>query len=630
VGADSEPIPDEEQKMSHYKSDLRDIEFNLFEVFGTGELLGHGPFADMDIETAKSFLSQTDDLARGELSDTFASSDRNPPVYDPKTKTVTMPTDFKAAYQKVWDQEGWRLEIPVGLGGIGVPPSLRWSLAELVLGSNPAVFMYLAGPGFASILYLIGNEDQKKMAQQVIEHGWGATMVLTEPDAGSDVGAGTTKAFENEDGSWRIEGVKRFITSGEHDLTDNIVHLVLARPVGVEGVGGPGTKGLSLFVVPKYHFDLDTGELGERNGVYATNVEKKMGLKVSTTCEMTFGDGEPAVGYLVGDVHEGIAQMFKVIEYARMMVGTKAIATLSTGYLNALDYAKQRVQGADLTEMLDKVAPRVPVIAHPDVRRSLMMQKAYAEGLRALLHYTSSWQDQVVLAEAGDTEVDLDMAERMNDLLLPIVKGVGSERSYEMLSHSLQTFGGSGYLQDYPIEQYLRDAKIDTLYEGTTAIQGLDFFFRKMVRDQFKAVFHLAAQMTETIKGGSGQDVFAAERALLGTALDDVQATIGKLGEWAMASQTEVTELYKVGLNTTRLLMMVGDLAIGWLLLRQAEVAQAALDAGNASAADVNFYSGKVAAAQWFAHNRLPLLTSEKEATLDTTGEIMDLPVEAF
>nr|MCH9816581.1 acyl-CoA dehydrogenase [Actinomycetes bacterium] len=410
--------------MSHYKSDLRDIEFNLFEVFGTGDLLGHGPFSEMDIDTAKSFLSQTDELARGELSDTFASSDRNPPVYDPKAKTVTMPEDFKEVYQKVWEQEGWRLEIPEGLGGIGVPPSLRWSVAELVLVANPAVFMYLAGPGFASILYLLGNEDQQKMAEQMIEHGWGATMVLTEPDAGSDVGAGTTKAFLNEDGTYRIEGVKRFITSGEHDLTDNIVHLVLARPVGIDGVGGPGTKGLSLFVVPKYHFDLETGELGERNGVYATNVEKKMGLKVSTTCEMTFGDGEPAIGYLVGDVHEGIAQMFKVIEYARMMVGTKAIATLSTGYLNALDYATERVQGADLTQMLDKSAPRVPVIAHPDVRRSLMMQKAYSEGLRALVHYTSSWQDQVALAEAGESDVDLDMAERMNDLLLPIVKGV--------------------------------------------------------------------------------------------------------------------------------------------------------------------------------------------------------------
>ena len=218
-------------------------------------------------------------------------------------------------------------------------------------------------------------------------------MVLTEPDAGSDVGAGRTKAIQQPDGSWHIEGVKRFITGGENDINENIIHLTLARPEGA----GPGTKGLSLFVVPKYLFDTKTGELGERNGVYTTNIEKKMGIKASTTCELTFGEKQPAVGYLVGDVHDGIAQMFKVIEYARMLVGTKAIATLSTGYLNALDYAKNRVQGADLTQMLDKTAPRVTITHHPDVRRSLMIQKAYAEGLRALVAYTAMHQDKVAM-----------------------------------------------------------------------------------------------------------------------------------------------------------------------------------------------------------------------------------------
>jgi len=350
--------------------------------------------------------------------------------------------------------------------------------------------------------------------------------------------------------------------------------------------------------VPKYMFDIETGELGERNGAYVTNVEKKMGLKVSTTCELTFGEKEPAVGYLVGDVHEGIAQMFKVIEYARMMVGTKAIATLSTGYLNALDYAKNRVQGADLTQMLDKTAPRVAITHHPDVRRSLMLQKSYAEGMRALVSYTSRWQDEIVLAKANGG--DADMAERMNDLLLPIVKGVGSERSYEMLAVSLQTLGGSGYLQDYPIEQYIRDAKIDTLYEGTTAIQGLDFFFRKMVRDQFQAVTKIAGEITETVKGDAGGGELLAERELLGTALEDTQSTIGTLGGWLMKAQENTQEMYRVGLNTTRLLMMVGDLVIGWLLLRQAEVALAKLDTEGLSERDRTFYKGKVATAKWF------------------------------
>ena len=617
--------------MTHYKSNLRDIEFNLFEVFGAGDLLGHGVYEDLDGDTAMDLLKQARDLAHGSLSDTFASADRNPPVYDPKAKTVTMPEDFKAAYQDLMDAEGWRLEVPEEIGGIPAPPSLRWAVADFILGSNPAAFMYMAGPGFAGILYNLGNEDQKKMAERMVERQWGATMVLTEPDAGSDVGAGRAKAFPNADGSWNIEGVKRFITSAEHDMSENIIHLVLARPEGVEGAGGPGTKGLSLFVVPKYHFDVETGELGERNGAYVTNVEKKMGLKVSTTCEVTFGDGEPAQGWLVGDVHDGIAQMFKVIEYARMMVGTKAIATLSTGYLNALDYAKNRVQGADLTQMMDKTAPRVTITHHPDVRRSLMLQKTYAEGMRALVAYTSSFQDRIDVARLGGEVEDLDMAERMNDLLLPIVKGVGSERSYEMLTNSLQTLGGSGFLQDYPIEQYIRDAKIDSLYEGTTAIQGLDFFFRKMVRDQFKAVFYLASQITETVKGGGDGDQLAAERELLGKALEDVQGVVGKLGEWAMASQTEgqSDQLYKVGLNTTRLLMMMGDLVIGWLLLRQAEVAQARLDAGDAGR-DEAFYTGKVAGAKWFARNRLPLLAAERAVTEGTDLDIMELPEEAF
>ncbi len=532
---------------------------------------------------------------------------------------------FQKSFRALMDSEWWRLALPEHLGGSGAPPSLRWASSELMLGANPAAFLYMSGPNFAAVIDAMGTDSQKEFAQLMIDNGWGATMVLTEPDAGSDVGAGRAKAFDNGDGTWNIEGTKRFITSGEHDMADNIVHMVLARPEGA----GPGTKGLSLFIVPKFHVDPTTGEIGERNGVYATNVEKKMGLKASSTCELTFGEKEPAVGWLLGEVHDGIAQMFKVIEYARMMVGTKAIATLSTGYLNALDYAKTRVQGADLTQMMDKSSPRVTITHHPDVRRSLMLQKSYAEGLRALVAYTAYWQDLVVMGQAGDTNVDLDMAERMNDLLLPVVKGVGSERSYEMLAVSLQTFGGSGFLQDYPLEQYIRDAKIDTLYEGTTAIQGLDFFFRKMVRDQFKSIFYLAAQITETVKGDEGKGAFARERELLGVALEDVQAIVGRLGDWAMASQQNPEEVYKVGLNTTRLLMMSGDLLIGWLLLRQAEVATAALDAGAADR-DKAFYEGKIETAKWFARNRLPLLTAERVIAEATDDDIMRLPEEAF
>src|SRR5579875_38347 len=466
-----------EPRVTHYKSNLRDIEFNLFEVLNRQNLLGSGPYPELDEETVRGILDEVNRLATGPLAASFAEGDRHPPVFDPETNSVTMPEGFRKSFQALMDAEWYRLDLLPELGGTGAPRSLAWSIAELILGANPAAWMYSSGPAFSNVLAKIGTPYQQRFAQWAVDRKWGSTMVLTEPDAGSDVGAGRTRAVEQPDGTWHIEGVKRFITSGEHDLAENIFHLVLARPEG----HGPGTKGLSMFLVPKYLVGED-GTLGERNGVYATNVEHKMGLKVSATCELTFGGDRPAVGTLVGGVHDGIRQMFKIIEHARMMVGTKAIAALSTGYLNALEYARSRVQGADLTQMTDKTAPRVTIIHHPDVRRMLMMQKSYAEGMRALVLYTATYQDAAQVEAATGTPGELTA--KLNDLLLPLVKGVGSERSYEMLTLSLQTLGGSGFLQDYPIEQYIRDSKIDSLYEGTTGIQSMDLFFRKMVRDQ--------------------------------------------------------------------------------------------------------------------------------------------------
>ena len=618
--------------MSHYKSNIRDIEFNLFEVLGRDEVLGTGPFAEVDTETAREVLAEVDRLAREDLAASFADADRTPPVFDPATHTAPVPEAFKKSYQAWMDAEFWRLNTFAELGGTPAPSSICWAMGELVLGANPAIWMYGAGPMFAGVLWRNGNERDRKIAQLVVDQGWNTTMVLTEPDAGSDVGAGRTRATQNDDGTWNIEGVKRFITSAESDLSDQIIHMVLARPVGVEGAGGPGTKGLSLFIVPKYHFDLETGELGERNGAYVTNVEHKMGIKVSNTCELTFGDpgvggGEPAVGYLLGEVHNGIAQMFQVIENARMMVGTKAIATLSTGYLNALEFAKERVQGADLAQSADKTAPRVTITHHPDVRRSLMTQKSFAEAMRALVLYTATWQDKVMIAEhAGERD---ELAEKVNDLLLPIVKGYGSERSWVLLgTESLQTLGGSGFLQEYPIEQYVRDAKIDTLYEGTTAIQGQDLFFRKVVKDQGTALGHLAGEISKFLEGEAGNGRLKNERELLARALDDAQAIVGHMINELMSAQDEVRNIYKVGLNTSRLLMVLGDVVCSWLLLRQAEVALEKL--GGDPGKDKAFYEGKVAAAQFFAQNVLPKVAAERAIAEAVGLDLMDLDESAF
>ena len=611
--------------MSHYKSNVRDQVFNLFEVFGVDKALGEGAYTDLDADTATEMLGEIARLAEGPVAESFADADRNPPVFDPKTHSVTLPDSFKKSMRAIFDG-GWdKIGLVEELGGMPMPSALKWALIEHILGANPAAYMYAMGAGMAQIFYNQGTEEQKKWAVLAAERGWTATMVLTEPDAGSDVGAGRTKAVQQEDGSWHIDGVKRFITSGDaDDLGENIIHLVLARPEGA----GPGTKGLSLFFVPKFLFDPETGEPRERNGVFVTNVEHKMGLKVSATCELSLGQhGVPAKGWLVGEVHDGIAQMFDVIEQARMMVGTKAIATLSTGYLNALAYAKERVQGADLTQMTDKAAPRVTITHHPDVRRSLMTQKAYAEGLRALYLYTATFQDSAVAKALHD--VDAELAVKVNDLLLPIVKGVGSEQAYAKLTESLQTFGGSGFLQDYPIEQYIRDAKIDSLYEGTTAIQAQDFFFRKIVRDKGQSLAHVAGQVEAFVKNEAGNGRLKAQRALLATALQDVQGMAATLTGYLMAAQENPTELYKVGLGSVRFLMSVGDLVIGWLLQQQAAVAIEALDAGP-SAEDRAFYEGKVAVASFFAKNFLPLLTSTRQVIDTLDNEVMELDEAAF
>ncbi|MER7455236.1 acyl-CoA dehydrogenase [Nocardia beijingensis] len=610
--------------MGHYKSNVRDLEFNLFEALRLGDILDSDAYGDLDSDAVRTMMVELRRIAEGPFADTFAEIDREPPTFDAETHTVRLSDALKKTYRTAIAEPGWdKIGIAEELGGTPTPRAVMWGLMEMLLGANPAVHLYANGSCFGNVFFDNASEEQKPLARIWAERNWGSSMVLTEPDAGSDVGSGRTKATVQPDGTWHIEGVKRFITSADSDdLFENIMHLVLARPEGA----GPGTKGLSLFLVPKFLFDFETGEIGDRNGVFVTGLEHKMGLKGSATCELTLGGhGRPAVGYLVGDKHAGIAQMFDVIEFARMMVGTKAIATLSTGYLNALDYAKTRIQGADLTRITDKTAPRVPIIRHPDVRRSLMLQKAYAEGLRAVYLYTAAHQDPEVAQQVSGA--DASLAARVNDLLLPVVKGVGSERAYQYLTESLQTFGGSGFLQDYPIEQYIRDAKIDSLYEGTTAIQAQDFFFRKIARDQGVALAHISAQIQKFVDSGDAR--LATERELLGTALADVQAITGTLTGHLFAAQDNAAELYKVGLGSVRFLLAVGDLLIGWQLLTHAEIALTALDA-EPSRADTYFYRGKVAAAGFFARNVLPELSATRAILADIDLDIMNLDESAF
>jgi alkylation response protein AidB-like acyl-CoA dehydrogenase len=597
--------------VDHYKPDLRDTFFQLFEVLEIQKTsLGKGPFESMDEDSARASLEGFLEVMQSAWAPAFADGDRIGATFDGKGN-VTLPPSYRKAFEAFY-AGGWnKLELPESLGGYGAPPTVQWSAFELMAGANPSICFYMLGTMMTKIIDRFGTESQKKRyVQNMLDKRWGATMVLTEPGAGSDVGAGTTKAKHVAGDEYHLEGVKRFITNGDFDLTPNIVHMVLARPEGA----GPGTKGLSLFIVPKFWVEAD-GSQGARNGCVVTKVEHKMGIRGSATCELTLGDGEPCRALLVGEVHEGIAQMFHVIEYARMGVGTKSMATLATAYHNALEYTRVRKQGADLAKQTDKAAPRVEIIAHPDVKRMLMQQKAFSEGLRAVILWTASVQDQVFLA-GGHGTPEARQLDALNDLMLPLIKGYASEKVYELLgSASLQCFGGSGYCEDYPIEQYIRDQKIDSLYEGTTHIQALDLFFRKIGRDKGATLTALVGQIGKTIETLPAE--LDAEKAGLQKAIGDVQgimgAMMGKLGQ----------SIYHVGFQGNRILFALAELVIGWRLAASAQVAHGKL--ASAQGEDAAYYRGKLAASKWYAKNVLPGISLTRKLVEAGDLDLMDV-----
>jgi alkylation response protein AidB-like acyl-CoA dehydrogenase len=633
--------------VDHYKPNLRDIFFQLFEVLEIQSgVLGKPPFDAMDEATARASLEGFTEVMLSSWAPAFAAGDREGATFDGRGN-VKLPASYHKALDAYY-QGGWnKLELPEHMGGYGAPPTVQWSAFELMSGANPSVCFYVLGNFMSKIIDAHGTPSQKqRYVKNMLDQHWGATMVLTEPGAGSDVGAGTTKAKHVGGDEYLLEGVKRFITNGDFDHPKNIVHMILARPEGA----GPGTKGLSLFIVPKFWVEAD-GSLGARNGAVVTKVEHKMGIKGSATCELTLGDGVPCRGLLLGEVHQGIAQMFHVIEYARMGVGTKSMATLSTAYLNALEYTRVRKQGSDLAKAADKAAPRVEIIRHPDVRRMLMLQKSMAEGLRAVVLWTAHVQDRIALAGARGTAdavappsgeaarmmtlergappsgeaarmmtLERGALEALNDLLLPLIKGYGSEKVYDLLAVSLQCFGGSGYCQDYPIEQYIRDQKIDSLYEGTTQIQALDLFFRKIGRDKAATLTALLGQIKATTDALPAD--LGVEKAALSTALADVQgimgAMMGKLGQ----------SVYHVGFQGNRILFALAEIVIGWRLAVSAQVALAKI--GGASGDDKAFYRGKLAAARFFARNVLPGIGLTRKLIENGDLDLMELPDDSW
>jgi alkylation response protein AidB-like acyl-CoA dehydrogenase len=538
---------------SHYKSNLDDIKFNLFTLFDLESVTNDYPDCELDKETILGILEEIKRLSTEVLASSFSDHTIEKPTLDKDSHTITLAKELKESFSAYLDG-GWNsLGIRKEIGGSPAPVLVMQAVNEMLVGSNPALYLYIAMMNFCNLLYIEGNSEQKRLAKLMFERNWCATMMLTEAEAGSDVGSGRSTAKLNADGSWSLKGSKRFITSGEHDLSENIIHFVLARPEGAKG----GTKGLSLFIVPKFLVNED-GTLGKRNGVYVSSIESKLGINFSATCEMQLGEKEDCVGYLLGDKHDGIAQMFKIIEGARMMVAVKAISTLSTAYLTALDYAKERIQGYKLSDT-SREQGLTPIINHLQVKHDLAFLKGASEGLRSLSFFVADIQDKII------KEPTREDYKSLNDFLLPILKGYGSEMAYNLIGNqALTIFGGSGYTTDWPIEQYLRDAKIDTLYEGTTNIQANDLYFRKIVKDSGVGLYTLLELIN--LRQDYAEEVIN-EKVALDKSIQSYQGAVEHLIALTMESVKNPNLLNEVGLLTRRLLEFSGDLLVGWLLL---------------------------------------------------------------
>jgi len=598
--------------MSNFKSNIRDIEFNLFEVFQLGQMLGKPPFENTSEEDARVILKEAAKFADEVFGTTYEEGDREGCQFD--EGKVTTPACFKPALQKFIENSWHLMDVAEEHGGMDMPHSLVSPVHELFTAANPSLFIYAMGSSIANVIDLFGTEEQiQRFGAGLFEGKWTGTMCLTETDAGSDVGALRSKARKIEGDLYYIEGTKRFITGGEHDLTENIIHLVLAR---VEGAP-EGTKGLSLFIVPKVRVNED-GSLGESNDVACAGIEHKMGFMASATCQLGFGENCNCHGWLLGGVeNKGIRQMFSLMNGARLWTGIKAMGLASTAYLNALAYTKDRIQGQDMKDMMSKSAPRVPIIRHPDVRRMLMNQKSKVEAMRALMTKTSFLMDQVKAAGGPERAPN---EQGLVDMLTPLVKAYSSEESFLAINDSLQCLGGSGYCNDYPIEQYMRDAKITSIYEGTTHIQALDLVARKLPAAGGSVYNNLLSEISAVAAEVRNDETLKAAAELLGEAVEAVKSQSDHL----MAYFAE--NIYLIGLNANYFLSSLSELICGWLLLEQAQVAKKGLEKLSEGHPDNDFYNGKIATAKFFTSNILPQVFTRKRIIAQKDTSAMDIP----
>lgn len=603
--------------MPDYLVDMRDIKFVVFDQIGVDKLVAQKRYSEFDKDDFEAMLDEAVKVARDVLAPISLEGDEIGAQWE--DGKVTMPPGVKEAFEVLKENQYVGMAMSEEYGGMDVPQMIFTAVQDLFVGSNPAMTLTpMLTTGAGHLIEVFGSDELKKIYIEKMYSGeWTGTMCLTEPGAGTDVGNSKTKAYPQEDGSYLIEGNKIFITSGEHDLADNIIHAVLAR---IEG-DPAGTKGISLFLVPKFLVN-DDGSVGEFNDVKCAGIEHKMGIHASPTCQMVFGDGGKCRGWLLGERRGGMRAMFQMMNEARIGVGLQGAASANTAYQQALAYARERLQGPHISRFKDPTAPRVPIIEHPDVRRMLMMQKAYSEGMRALLFTAAYYGD---LAASLEDKEEAAHYHGLVEVMTPVAKAYCSDMGFRVTEWAMQTLGGYGYCHEYGVEQMMRDVKIASIYEGANGIQAMDLVGRKLTQKMGANFMSVMALVNELIDAQK-------DHAELGAAVGRLQGARDAVNDVAMYfAMTGSSDVTLPLLNAYPFLELFGDLLVGKLLIDQAILAQEKL-AALAADAGVNlkrskkvkalledneeaaYLWNKVKTAQFFATYVLTLAPSKAEA----------------
>lgn len=585
--------------MAQQLVDRRDIDFVLWEQLKADAFLGIDAFKEYDKKTCGLIIDEARRLAIKEVLPTMAEGDREGVRLE--NGAVSVPACFRKPFKLLLEGNWNNLGVEQEMGGQGAPAFISAAVAEYFMAANWSLYCYATmGDGTAVLIHKYGTEEQKRLfLEPLVTAEWGGTMLLTESEAGSDVGALTTSAVRQADGTFLLSGNKIFITNGEHDLAENIVHPVLAR---IEG-DPPGSRGISIFIVPKFLVNAD-GSLGERNDIVCTGIEEKHGIHGSATCSMALGTKGRCTGYLLGEECKGMRVMFNMINGARMSTGLQALSYASAAYLLSVDYAKTRVQGRDLAHFRDASKPSIPIIGHPDVRRNLLWMKSYVDGMRSFFHYTVGCGLE---ARFAADEKSRELLQGYYAMLTPIIKEYLAFHGHEVCIQAVQVFGGAGYTQDYPVEQYARDCKITTIYEGTSGIQAMDLLARKIGAQNGAVFTHFVQQISATTAEAGALDQLSELAADLDAAVARLAEVAFGLGQKAMSADYQVAFSHSLPF-----LHVMGDVIVAWMLLWRAATAAKLLE--GAKGKKLAFYKGQIKAAEFFIRTVLPVTRGKMAA----------------